>query len=110
MSDGFSISVTRTIAADPERSLAAFTDARHPRGAGCPTPRCASGRRAPKLTARFDWSDPPSRVVVNVAPKGEGKALVAIAHEKLPDARAAERLKASWREWLGDLKRFLERG
>jgi hypothetical protein len=35
---------------------------------------------------------------------------VAVQHEQLPDAESAERLKGAWREWLGGLKRLLERG
>jgi uncharacterized protein YndB with AHSA1/START domain len=108
MGDGFSISVTRTIATDPERLLAAFTD---------PTIRKrwlpeAGMRRRPTraaLSARFDWDEPPSRVVVTVAAKGPGKGLVAVAHEKLPDATAAERSKADWRASLDALKALLER-
>jgi hypothetical protein len=62
------------------------------------------------LSARFDWSDPPSRVVVTVVPKGADKTLAAVTHERLPDAESGERLKAAWREWLGELKSALERG
>lgn len=62
------------------------------------------------LSARFDWSDPPSRVIVSVVPKGAGKAVVAVTHEQLPDAESGERLKGAWREWLGALKAALERG
>jgi hypothetical protein len=109
MSDGFSVSVTRTVAVDPEPLLAAFTseDLRErwlPSAPMQPRPTRA------KLTARFDWSDPPSRVVVNVVPKSAGKAIVAVAHEKVPDAESARRLKAAWRSWLDDLKSVLERG
>ena len=94
MGDGFSISVTRTIAADPERLLAAFTN---------PTIRKrwlpeAGMRQRPTraaLSARFDWAEPASRVVVTVAAKGPGRGLVAVAHEKLPDATAAKRSKAA---------------
>ena len=60
------------------------------------------------LSARFDWSEPSSRVVVNIVPKGDDKAVVAVAHEQLPDAESAERLKVAWRGWLGELKAFLE--
>jgi len=109
MANGFSISVTRTVAVDPERALAAFTSVARRRrwlpGAGM---RQRPTRAA--LTARFDWSDPKSRVVVNVVPKGDGKTLVAVGHEQVPDAESAERLKAHWREWLGELKAVLERG
>ena len=36
--------------------------------------------------------------------KGEGKTTVAVAHEKLPDARTGERLKVAWRGWLDAMK------
>jgi hypothetical protein len=61
------------------------------------------------LTARFDWAEPASRIVVTVSPKGPGKGLLAVTHEKLPDAGAAARSKATWRESLAALKALLER-
>jgi uncharacterized protein YndB with AHSA1/START domain len=107
MADGFSISVTRTVEVDAERALAAFTDARQ-RGRWLPgaSPRTRPTRAA--LTARFDWPDPPSRLVVTIVPKGANKATVEISHERLPDGDAAERLKAAWRERLTELKAILE--
>ena len=107
--DGYTIGVTRTVTAEPDRILAAFTNGRIrrrwlPHG----TMRQRPTRAA--LTARFDWPDPASRVVVNVVPKGGGKALVAVGHEQIPDGETAERLKGSWRAWLGELKSVLEQG
>jgi hypothetical protein len=109
MRDGFSVSATRTVAVDAERALAGFTNAPLRKRWLPDTPMRQRPTRA-ALTARFDWSDPPSRVVVTVVPKGERKALVSVSHERLPDAEAGERLKAAWREWLGHLKTDLERG
>jgi uncharacterized protein YndB with AHSA1/START domain len=106
--DGYTISVTRTVSSDPDRALAAFTDTTI-RRRWLPD---AEMRRRPTravLTARFDWSDPKSRVVVNIVPKGHGKALVAVGHEQIPDAESVQRLKAAWRGWLGELKAVLER-
>ena len=57
---------------------------------------------------RFDWTDPPSRVVVTVTAKGPGKTVVAVAHEKLPDAETGDRLKTAWRGWLTAMKTVLE--
>lgn len=108
MRDGFSVSVTRTIAADPERLLAAFTS-EVIRRQWLPDEAMRQRPTRARLTARFDWADPPSRIVVNALDKGAGKALLSVAHEKLPDARAAEELKASWRVWLDGLKSLLER-
>ena len=107
MADGFSISVTRTIAVDAERALAAFTSptVRH---RWLPDAQMRQRPTRAALSARFDWSDPTSRVVVTVLPKGTDKTVVAVGHERLPDAETAERLKAAWREWLGVLKGVLE--
>jgi hypothetical protein len=109
MSDGFTVNVTRTIAADAEPLLAAFTTEAVRQRWLPDAPMNPRPTRA-KLTARFDWSDPPSRVVVTTVPKTAGKAVVAVAHERLPDAESANRFKAAWREWLGDLKTVVERG
>ena len=109
MRDGYSISVTRTIGVDAARALEAFTSASL-RGRWLPDASMRQRRTTAALSARFDWSDPASRVVVTVAPKGTDKSVVAVAHERVPDAESAERLKAAWREWLGALKALLERG
>ena len=106
--DGYSISVTRTVAVAAERALAAFTSAPLRRHWLPGAPMRQRPTRA-ALSARFDWGDPPSRVVVTLVPKGMDKAVVAVAHERLPDAESADRLKAAWREWLGQLKTHLER-
>lgn len=104
--DGYSISVTRTVTSDPERALEAFTSATF-RHQWLPDKPMAQRPTRAAMTARFDWSDPASRVVVNVVPKGD-KAVVAVTHERIPDADAADRLKAAWRSSLGDLKVLLE--
>jgi uncharacterized protein YndB with AHSA1/START domain len=105
--DGYSISVTRTIAVDPARAMAAFTNPRERRRWVADAAMHQRPTRA-ALTARFDWSDSASRVVVTVVPKGD-KSTVAVTHERVPDPDTAERLKTMWRGWLGDLKDLLER-
>ena len=102
MRDGFSISVTRTVAVGPDRALVAFTD-ESLRARWLPNDRLSPRPTRAKATARFDWSEPPSRVVVTVAAKSADKAVVAVSHEKLPDRESADRLKAAWREWLKGL-------
>lgn len=109
MADGFSVSVTRTVTAAAERALEAFTDPSF-RGRWAPDVPMRQRPTRAALSARFDWADPPSRVVVTVVPKGVDKTVVAVTHEQLPDSESGERLKSAWREWLGVLKGVLEGG
>ena len=106
MADGFAVSVTRTVDIPPELALRAFTDETL-RAGWLPVPMRQRPTRA-RNTARFDWDEPPSRVVVSLVPKGEARTTIAVAHEQLPDAAAGERLKSSWRAWLAALKTVLE--
>jgi hypothetical protein len=46
--------------------------------------------------------------VVTVAAKDDGRSLLAVAHERLPDAPTGERMKRDWRGWLDGLKALLE--
>ena len=108
MQDGFSVSATRTVAADAERTLEAFTSAPRRRRWLPDAPMRQRPTRA-ALSARFDWADPKSRVVVTMVRKGSDKTTVAVSHEQIQDAETAERLKADWRERLGALKAYLER-
>jgi hypothetical protein len=107
MRNGYTVSVTRTVRTDGERALAAFTDETIRRR------WLTDGemRRRPTkaaLVARFDWSDPPSRVVVAIVPKPAGKVVVAVAHEQLPDADSAEAQKTAWRVRLDAVRALLE--
>ena len=108
MADGFTVSVTRTVAVDAAAALEAFTSATV-RGSWLPDAPMRQRPTRAAHTARFDWADPPSRVVVALVPKDGSRSTVAVAHEQLPDAATAERFKASWRGWLGTLKTVLER-
>jgi hypothetical protein len=60
-------------------------------------------------SARFDWGDGDTRVVVGFEAQGESKSTAALQHERLPDAEEAERMKTYWRERVTTLKEVLER-
>lgn len=107
MPGGFEVAVTRTVGVDADRLLAAFTSSAI-RERWLPGVELRQRPTKAAGGARFDWSEPPSRVVVAVAPKGDRKATVAVQHAKLPDAETADRLKVAWRTWLTDLKAVLE--
>ena len=61
-------------------------------------------------SARFDWGDGRTRVVVGFDAKGDAKSTVALEHVRLADAETAERMKRYWRDRLARLKSQLEGG
>lgn len=103
--DGFSVSVSRTIAAPAARLHAAFTDERE-RERLVPglVPRPSRAR----LVARFDRQSDGTRIVTSFEEKGAAKGTVHVQIDRLADAGAAERAKAEWRDLLDRLKRALE--
>lgn len=104
---GFSFSVTRTIAVEADHAIAAFTEParRHRWLPDAPMrPRTTRSGRS----ARFDWDDPPSRVVMSVDAKPDARIALSVTHERLPDAAAVDRLKPFWRDRLDALKLMLE--
>ena len=107
--DGFAVGASRTIAVPGERLFAAFDDEvereRWLPGADLRV-RTAT---APK-TARYDWGDGTTRVIVGFDAIDESKSRVALSHERLPDADSADEMKAWWRERLTVLKAQLEGG
>lgn len=107
--DGFAISASRTIAVPVEQLFDTFVDEalreRWLPGADLGL-RTASSPR----TARYDWEDGSTRVIVGFEATGEAKSRVALSHERLPDADTADAMKGWWRERLTALKAQLEGG
>ena len=107
--DGFAAGASRTVAVPVERLFEAFTDqSRRERWmpGGDLRVRTATAPR----TARYDWGDGSTRVIVGFESAGEQKSRVALSHERLPDADSADEMKAWWRERLTELKSKLEAG
>ncbi|MGH2590696.1 MAG: DUF4287 domain-containing protein, partial [Actinomycetota bacterium] len=107
--DGFAVGATRTIGVPVERLFESFDDEtlreRWLPGADLRV-RTAT---APK-SARYDWEDGTTRVIVAFDAIDRAKSRVAISHERLPDSDTAEEMKAWWRERLTGLKSQLEGG
>lgn len=59
-------------------------------------------------SARFDWGDDGTRVSFTFDASGAAKSQVAVEHERLPDAEAAQKTKEFWKERLAALKSDLE--
>jgi hypothetical protein len=108
MRDGFAVSASKTFPVAAERLHAAFVDPDERRAwleDGTLTVRT---EREPR-SARFDWEDGATRVLVDVTAKGPAKATATVTHERLPDADEAEAAKLAWRARLARLAEHLAR-
>ena len=103
----FSVSASKTVGVPVERLFEAFVDAAL-RERWLPDGQLRERTSQPAKSARFDWGDGATRVNVGFEPKGDGRGQVALAHERLADADAAEDMKRYWRERLNALKALLE--
>jgi len=105
--DGFTVTASRTVAVPVDRLYEAFVD-ESLRREWLPAAELRERTATRPRSARFDWGDDGTRVVVGFEAKGDAKSTASLAHEKLPDAAAAERMKAFWRERVAALKAVLE--
>jgi hypothetical protein len=105
--DGFTVTASKTIDVPIETLYDAFVD-EHQRRRWLPDAELRERTATRPRSARFDWGDTTTRIVVGFESKANGKSLAALAHEKLPDAAEAERMKAYWRERVAVLKEVLE--
>jgi uncharacterized protein YndB with AHSA1/START domain len=105
--DGFSVTASKTVAVPVEALFDAFVE--EDRRAGwLPGARLRERTATRPKSARFDWEGGESRVHVTFVAKGEGRSTATVSHERLPDAAAAEGMKAFWRERVATLKEVLE--
>jgi hypothetical protein len=105
--DGFAITASKTVAVPVDRLYKAFVD-KSLRQRWLPKGELRQRTVLKPKSARFDWGDGQTRVIVAFMAKGEAKSTVALAHERLPDAEEAERMKAFWRDRVTALKELLE--
>jgi uncharacterized protein DUF4287 len=105
--DGFTVTASKTVAVPVDRLYDAFVD-ESLRGDWLPGAELRERTATRPRSARFDWGDDGTRVVVGFEAKGDDRSLASLAHEKLPDAQEAERMKAYWRERVAVLKAVLE--
>ena len=107
--DGFAAGASRTVGVPVERLFEAFTD-ESLRERWMPGAELRERTATAPRTARYDWEDGSTRVIVGFDSAGEEKSRVALSHERLPDADSADEMKAWWRERLTELKAKLEAG
>jgi hypothetical protein len=106
-SDGFEVSVSRTLAAPVARAFEAWKDAAL-REKWLPRTPLSIRKATPHKSIRITWADG-SRLSVNFWAKGALKCQVVPQHGRLPDAESAERMKAYWAAKLEALSLWLEK-
>jgi uncharacterized protein YndB with AHSA1/START domain len=106
--DGWSVTASKTIAVPVDRLFAAFDDERQ-RERWLPGAELHERTATAPRSARYDWEDGSTRVIVGFEAKDDGRSLVAVEHARLPDADTADEMKAFWRERVAALKEMLER-
>jgi hypothetical protein len=107
--DGFAATATRTIDVDAEALFDAFMD-ESARAGWLPDARLRTRTSTRPRSARFDWDDGQTRVLVTFDAKGAAKTAVSVEHSRLADADEADRARLRWREALTALKTQLEGG
>ncbi len=100
MPDGYQVGASKTYNAPISALYRSFSDGRARSG-------WLEGDRMEITTKRRDrsirarWGK--TRVDANFYPKGPGKSMVSLGHNKLKDAREANRMKAFWKKALASL-------
>ena len=104
--EGYEISVSRTIAAPVGKAFKAWTDEKTRRQW---LPANLTIRKATtNKSLRISWEDGKTSLSVNFYPKSTGKSQVVAQHSRLPDAKAAAKMKKFWSDALDRLKGLLE--
>jgi hypothetical protein len=107
--DGFAVSASRTVAVPVEELYDAVLDGSRRRGWLEGDELLARTVTRPR-TARFDWGDGSTRVMMTLEAKGPGKSTVTVEHSRLADAEQRDRTGDAWRARLTTLKSLLEEG
>jgi hypothetical protein len=106
--DGFTITASKTVDVPVDRLYAAFADDSL-RARWLPDGELCERTSIAPRSVRFDWGDGTTRVNVVFEDKGAEKSTAVVQHERLPDSREAERMKAYWRDRVAAMKQELER-
>jgi hypothetical protein len=57
---------------------------------------------------RMTWKDGKTSLQISFLGKGDGKSQVVVQHSKLPDAKAAAKMKTYWGKALDRLREVVE--
>jgi hypothetical protein len=105
--DGYSVSRSKTVDTSAERAFTAWQETKK-RGQFLPEKGIAIHKATPPKSLRVTWIDGRKVVDVAIYPKGADRCQVVVQHNKLADAKTAERMKTYWEECLLRMKEALE--
>ena len=103
---GFSISRSKTFGVPVAVAFKAWNDAKT-RGRWLKETGLVVRKATANKSMRITWTDGKTSVLVGFYAKGDAKCQVALEHDKLADAKEAERMKAYWGEALERLGALL---
>lgn len=103
---GYEISISRTVDAPVGRAFKAWTDETTRRK--WLTSNLTIRKATANKSLRITWEDGKTSLAVGFLSKGAGKSQVVAQHSKLPNAKAAAKMKKFWAEALERMRSMLE--
>ena len=105
--DGYQISVSRTLNVPLRSVYQAFANEKR-RSEWLNENDLAIRKATPNKTIRMIWKDGKTSLEISFAEKAASKSNVVVQHSKLPDAKAAAKMKTYWGGKLDRLQASLE--
>ncbi|MCA1573926.1 MAG: DUF4287 domain-containing protein [Acidobacteria bacterium] len=103
---GFQISVSRTVNV-PLANLYKAVANEKSRSSWLPEAGLVVRKATAHKSMRVTWKDGKTSLDINFLPKGDAKSQVVVQHSKLPDAKAAAKMKTFWGKALDQLRKSL---
>lgn len=107
--DGFAVTVSRTFAVPADRLFDIFVD-ESTRQRWLPEGELRQRTATRPKSARFDFDDGRTRVLVTFTAKDADRSTIALEHSRLTDAEEADQMRALWRQAMGELRAEVEAG
>jgi uncharacterized protein YndB with AHSA1/START domain len=104
---GYQISVSRTVNVPVAKLYKAVANEKS-RGNWLSEDGLEVRKATANKSMRVTWKDGKTSLEINFYPKDEGKSQVVVQHSKLPDAKAAAKMKTFWGQALDRLREVLE--
>ncbi|HYN25652.1 MAG TPA: DUF4287 domain-containing protein [Pyrinomonadaceae bacterium] len=104
---GYQISVSRTVNV-PLANLYKAVAHEKSRTSWLPEVGLVVRKATAHKSMRVTWKDGKTSLEINFLPKGDAKSQVVVQHSKLPDAKAAAKMKTFWGKALDRLREVLE--